>query len=297
MTGEKQPRGQIEVVTQVQEAVGKNTEVLRSERQAEVVSDLRDRYGILFVMAQPRELIRNLGLTTEDTDWFKEALGLPKDTDRLRTVHAIEDTLPETVEESGIIIGGSAHSAYEDAPWIHRLEDFIRAMAAQKKPILGVCFGHQLVVQYLGGKVEKNSLGREVGVNNIDLTTAGSNDLLFKGITPQFQSVESHEDVVTQLPQLEKVAVLAHNPKSPHQALSLGEWVRTVQFHPEITSDVLAKRVQARADILIKEGTIKDAEALAEFLDSLRRTDPSEVGKRILQNFDREFIVKYSLGK
>ena len=69
---------------------------------------------------------------------------------------------PDVLACDGWLITGSRHSAYEDLPWIAPLEGFLRAAYAAKVPIVGVCFGHQILAQALGGKVEKDVYKRQV---------------------------------------------------------------------------------------------------------------------------------------
>ena len=70
---------------------------------------------------------------------------------------------PEGIHDAdGWLITGSRHGAYEDHPWIPPLEEFIRDAYAAQVPLVGICFGHQIIAQAMGGKVEKYQ-GRLVG--------------------------------------------------------------------------------------------------------------------------------------
>lgn len=275
-------------------------EDIRAERVIEAIGDIRDRYGILFISCQPEQSFKGLGLAAShedarglDREWFVKALGLPLDTDRVRTIYAPEGNLPTTVPESGIIIGGSKHSVYEDQPWIRNLEEFLRGAAALGKPMLGVCFGHQLIAQTFGGTVEKGTKGWELGIANVNLDKdSGISDPLFEGVAAQFPSAMSHQDIVTHLPPLKKTAVLARNDMYAHQALAIGDRIRSVQFHPEIDRRTLEQIVTARKDILFKEG-ITSEEGWEDFMASLRRQPIEAVGQTILRNFDRNFLVQY----
>ena len=262
-------------------------------RRIEIVQEIRERHGILHILAQPNIEDEKLGFAPgRDRRAYTEALGLPMDTQRIRTINASEERLPDTIEESGIIIGGSAHSVYEDLPWIRRLEEFIRIIAAQNKPMLGVCFGDQLIVQALGGKVEKAPQGSELGVFNIDLNQKGIKDRLFHEVPTTFPNALSHFDAVTALPQLKKVAVLAETARDKHTALALGELIRTVQFHPEIDRPVIKQLVIAMQDALIAEGLLTKEE-LVPYLKKIAQQDIETIGRQIIQNFNRHFVVRY----
>ena len=81
-----------------------------------------------------------------------------------KTYMVIDDQFPETVNEcEGWLITGSAHGAYDDLPWIPRLEQFVRDAYAENVPLAGICFGHQIMAQALGGRVEKYTGGWGAG--------------------------------------------------------------------------------------------------------------------------------------
>ena len=80
------------------------------------------------------------------------------------------------------IITGSKYSVYDNVPWINRLVDFVKSLIEHKKPVLGICFGHQVIAKSIGADVIKNPLGWELGSYSIDLTKLGLNHELFLGI-------------------------------------------------------------------------------------------------------------------
>lgn len=140
---------------------------------------------------------------------------------------------PPDDDWAGVIITGSPASTYDDEPWIARAEEFLRRSAARGTPLFGVCFGHQLLGQTFGGKVERSPKGFELGTRNVQLTAAGQADPLL-GVLPAVCPVQmTHGDVVVDLPP--GAVVLAENAHSPHQAFRLGESIWGVQFHPEFS--------------------------------------------------------------
>lgn len=123
------------------------------------------------------------------------------------------------------LITGSKHGAYEDHNWIPPLEDLIREIDQQKLPLVGICFGHQIIAQALGGKVEKFSGGWAVG----------HTEYTFKGQPVSLNAW--HQDQVVQLPQGAKV--LGSNAHCQNAMISYGDHIFTVQAHPEFSAAVV----------------------------------------------------------
>lgn len=126
----------------------------------------------------------------------------------------------------GWLITGSKHGAYEDHDWIPPLEDLIRKIKAAGQPLVGVCFGHQIIAQALGGKVEKFSGGWSVGRTEYDF---GDETLALNAW---------HQDQVTELP--EGAEVIASTDFCANAALVYGDQILTIQPHPEFTSDLVS---------------------------------------------------------
>ncbi|HVC57861.1 MAG TPA: type 1 glutamine amidotransferase [Candidatus Acidoferrales bacterium] len=140
-----------------------------------------------------------------------------------------------------VLITGSRAPAYERKKWILYLGELVRKLDSAGIPVLGVCFGFQMVAQSLGGKVARAASGEE-GFGRVTLTPAGREDWLFEGMPSKFQVYQSHNDVVTRLPK--GATKLASNGHSI-QAYSVRGF-RCVQFHPEI--GVSAARTMAIRD-------------------------------------------------
>jgi GMP synthase (glutamine-hydrolysing) len=130
----------------------------------------------------------------------------------------------------------------ERAPWMLQLGDDLLRLAARGTPVLGVCFGHQLLADALGGVVERNPRGPEIGTREVELTDAGRADPLLAGLPSRLPVQQLHEDHVVAPPP--GAVLLATSAHAPVQAFAHGRRLRAVQFHPEFTP----ARVRALCD-------------------------------------------------
>ena len=138
----------------------------------------------------------------------------------------VDNHFPSSANDADAwLITGSKHGAYEDHKWIPPLEDLIREIDQQKLPLVGICFGHQIIAQALGGKVEKFSGGWAVG----------HTEYTFKGQPVSLNAW--HQDQVVQLPQGAKV--LGSNAHCQNAMIAYGDHIFTVQAHPEFSAAVV----------------------------------------------------------
>lgn len=128
---------------------------------------------------------------------------------------------------------GSKHGVYEDHAFIAPLEDLVRAAHQDSVPMVGICFGHQLIAQALGGRVEKYAGGWSIGRQVYDFDGHGSLSLN-----------AWHQDQVITPP--EGAQTIARSDFCAHAALRIGETVLTIQPHPEFTNSVMADYVRLR---------------------------------------------------
>lgn len=211
--------------------------------------------------------------------WFVSGIGEPA---RECAVWRVQlQAGPPVSEPAAVYLSGSSASAYETDEWIGRLGQAIRGWAEREVPILGVCFGHQMIAEALGGKVERNPKGWEVGVQEVELTEEGMHDALFRGFPRRFPVMQSHQDIVTRLPP--GARMLAGNAMSTFQSFALGDRIRTVQFHPEYTPEHLRFLLTPRREKLAATGV-----DMAATLDGIRPTPESGT---ILKRFLDEFVM------
>jgi len=105
--------------------------------------------------------------------------------------------LPDPETAAAFIITGSASSVTERAPWMLRTEEYVRRIVAAEVPLLGICFGHQLIGQALGGEVAKNPRGREIGTVRLEVS---EDDPILEGQPRTFDVQATHSDTVVRLP-------------------------------------------------------------------------------------------------
>jgi len=182
--------------------------------------------------------------------WFQRALGdEPLGVVDLRDP---DERLPR--DAAAVIIMGSPQAVYDAHPWLARAQDEVRRLLADEVPLLGVCFGHQLLAVARGGVVERNPRGVEVGTTDVHLTPAAARDPLFGEFDGRLRVNNSHDDAVVRLPEREPPTLLGSTGKDPHQVLRWGARAWSVQFHPEMQARETRLAVDWRSPRLASEG-------------------------------------------
>ncbi len=169
----------------------------------------------------------------------------------LRAVAASSpDCGPCARKADAVIITGSAQDAHSMEPGVVQLLEILRELADRDVPVLGICFGHQILARALGGTVGRNPSGWEVGNVQISLTVAGMACPLLADLGPTPTVLQSHQDAVLSLPP--GGILLAENPATPVQAFQSRAAGRQfgVQFHPEFTPERLQRNWVERRERL-----------------------------------------------
>ena len=202
--------------------------------------------GILLTDHVVPELLGDHG---DQTDFYDYIFNLADPTVKLRIYDVVLDHYPKSIDEcDGYLITGSKLSVYDAEDWIRKLETYVQLLNEQKKALLGVCFGHQLIAKALGGKSEKAPIGWTLGVQDYDFQDT------FPWVQDQSQSVgliHSHQDQVTKLPKQAKL--IASNPRVPIAMFKIGDHVMSMQGHPEFTPEYAHAVATMRKEVLGEE--------------------------------------------
>ena len=185
--------------------------------------------------------------------------------------------LPGPRDAAAFIMTGSSSSVTERAPWMLLAEDLVRQIVDAGMPFFGICFGHQLLGQALGGLVAKNPNGREIGTVEVRVVPHGPRDSMLDGLGDRFRANHTHMDSVVELPP--GAVRLAETDLETNAAFSLSGVVKAVQFHPEFDGDSMRGYIEARAHLIEGEGG--DAKAI------LARATDAPGGAATLQNWLR----------
>ena len=186
------------------------------------------------------------------------------------TFPVLDGVFPASVEDAdGWLVTGSRFGAYEDHDWIAPLQAFLRESYAKAIPIVGICFGHQILAQALGGKVEKFSGGWSTGIERYH----------HQGFADGITQIAWHQDQVTEPPA--EAQVVGWSDFCPFAALAYGDRAYTIQPHPEFNDDFTFGLIEARRAIL-PEGL---ADRAAASLGA--ETSSAEMAKYIAAFFKR----------
>jgi len=137
--------------------------------------------------------------------------------------------LPTTTEScDAYLCTGSRFSAYDDYPWVQALKSFVRGLHDARKPFVGICFGHQILAEALGGKVERSGQGWGVGVHTMEILRA---ETWMRPALSACKLQYLHQDQVTQLPP--QSTLLARSGHCRVAMFRVGERLLGIEGHPE----------------------------------------------------------------
>jgi GMP synthase (glutamine-hydrolysing) len=178
--------------------------------------------------------------------------------------------LPETVDFDGVVVSGSRSSVYWDEEWIQPTKEWVREALDAGLPCLGICWGHQLLADVLGGEV--GDMGEyEIGYREVEHS---GDSRLFEGVDERFTAFTTHSDEVAELPPgAEEIAVNDYSNHGFRKGHAFG-----VQFHPEYDAET--------AETVTKGKDLED-ERLETVLDGITEENyqASCEAKLVFENF------------
>lgn len=152
----------------------------------------------------------------------------------------------------GVVVTGSHAMVTDREGWSEHTACWLRDAVAAGLPVLGICYGHQLLAHALGGKVADHPDGLEVGTVDIWLTHEDDADPLFSVLPSHWPAQASHRQSVIELPA--GAVHLAHNRFEPHHAFRVGKCAWGVQFHPEFDTEVTKAYIEHLSGALARQG-------------------------------------------
>jgi GMP synthase (glutamine-hydrolysing) len=161
--------------------------------------------------------------------------------------------------------------------WSEYTAGWIQTVIDAETPLLGICYGHQLIAHALGAEVGPHQRGSEFGTVETRLYEKALDDALLGGLPRVLRVHACHSQFVLDLPA--GATLLASSDRDPHHALAYGTAAWGVQFHPEFNRAILHSYIRECSDLLQAEG--QDPEAL------LRSTSNTPVGPELLRRFGK----------
>jgi GMP synthase (glutamine-hydrolysing) len=164
--------------------------------------------------------------------------------------------LPEPDRFSGIIVTGSHALVTDHHPWSEQTAEWMVRAVERQIPMLGICYGHQLLAYAMGGEVGDNPNGLESGTVELALGRGAEGDALLGDLPPSTRVQVSHLQSVLRLPP--GARRLASSAMEPNQAFSMGPCAWGLQFHPEFDTEVVTAYIHHFREALQGQGQDPD---------------------------------------
>lgn len=186
---------------------------------------------------------------------------------------------PDLNDVAGLIITGSPSMVTEQHHWSERTIGWLKEFLKTDIPAIGICYGHQLLATALGGSVNWNPNGRQIGQIKFKHNENAREDRLMSALTREIDEevhlLATHMQSVVELP--DEVTLLGVTDKDPHHCFRYKHNVWGLQFHPEFTAEIIIDYILARADDIEGEG-LDPQDLIEEIVEN-------DNGKIIMQDF------------
>ncbi|RPH41049.1 MAG: glutamine amidotransferase [Desulfobulbaceae bacterium] len=208
--------------------------------------------------------------------WTMEGLGIGEiETCVLDVEHGA--SLPAPEDCAGVIITGSHSMVTDNLPWSIQLEQWLPLLIQAEVPLLGICYGHQLLARALGGEVGYHPAGKEIGTVAIRLLAEASDDPLLHSLPLSFPAHATHSQSALKLPP--GSVHLAESEHESNHAFRIGNCAWGVQFHPEFNAAIMRSYIEHQDKDLTSTGmdtvkilgTVEETPVAAEVLACFAR--------------------------
>lgn len=192
---------------------------------------------------------------------FAARLGAVDPTLEFAVVRVVSGEMPaDPTHADAWLVTGSRHGVYDDLPWIAPLAAFLRACVARGVPVVGVCFGHQILAEALGGRAVKSDRGWALGVQDYEVL---ARPRWMSRLPDRFAINAFHQDQVVALPA--GATVLARSAQCAYAALAYGDpetpIAISIQPHPEYDAAFMDDLITLRAGTVIPKDAVGPARA------------------------------------
>jgi GMP synthase (glutamine-hydrolysing) len=190
-------------------------------------------------------------------DWIGAGMGL--DRDRVTVIAVFEgEALPDPKRFAGVVVTGSSAMVSQRESWSESTATWLRGAVQGTTPVLGICYGHQLLAHALGGRVGPNPHGRQIGTERVLFAENAKDDALLAEFGGSLRAHTTHAEVVLELP--DAATHLGSSRGDPNTAFSFGTAAWGVQFHPEFDAYVMKRYIEERRRLLIAENIDADVQ-------------------------------------
>jgi len=210
------------------------------------------KIGILLVGRASEDLVDEYGTYAE---MLIALINTEEQVFEFKTFNILDDEFPKDhLECDGWIVTGSPHGVYEDHSWIPTVSQLINNIYEANLPIFGVCFGHQLIAQALGGHVEKSEKGWGLGLHTYQVNNKPD---YMSNLSEEVTLNICHQDQVLRPPQ--GATVYAKSEFCENAGFYIKDKVLTMQAHPEFLVDFTKALLTARRDVTIPKEFVDPA--------------------------------------